>query len=137
MAGEPHIEHLLNICFTYEVQTFLMWFLGILGVVAVAAALIAKWLYLRCPGCSSFLLRSEVRNGRQDNGFQDGWRTVRESVDTDTTYFDNSYNKTGSGKSTSYVNRTVPCRTVFWTEFYGCSNCGCNWSQNFQRTFNL
>lgn len=125
-----------------------MGFWVFVGIVCSALLIVGGFVRLMCVVCpycqrggngyvSRYKWKKRALVHIQYNGFRDGWRTVREQVETDSTYFDNFGRQTGTSRGYSTVNRTVPCRTEYFTDFYTCPDCGCQWSKDRSHTYNL
>ena len=120
-------------------------FASVAATIGLTAIALVRINMVVCPSCAnngaSFMNRYKWKKDSlvhvQDNGFRDGWRTVSEQVQTDTTHFDNSGQKIGTSQGFTTVNRTVPCRTHYYTDFFVCPDCGVNWSRNRSHTYNL
>ena len=122
------------------VQMLMLFVLPSLG----GAVLLAAFHYaanVRCGQCSvhkppgsswiyPFKPRGQVIAGRRDDGYADGWRDETRHHTIRTNHRDATGRHLGTSTSTTASTQTVPVRTVYFTEFYRCPDCGNRWSRN-------
>jgi hypothetical protein len=102
-------------------------------------------LFIKCQNCSntgsslfkSYKRATQCRTYRQHNWTSEGWRSVRERVDTTNRHFDREGRLSGHSTSESWINRTVPTVTENYTDYFTCPDCKYNWTKDINQTFDL
>lgn len=91
---------------------------------------------VECPNCG-MQNRKKCLQSRNELGYEDGWHSETQTIETKTNNFSNNYESIGTSYSTSEITTPVPHRTISWRENYLCPVCENTWSLDYWRRFNL